>query len=551
MSNDTYDQVARTAEADEVSSIFDQLLKLGNTEFDGGRIFAGFNTKTIPFEKASYGLVYKGDNGKINYEIENGFKTPVNFNGEELLMRPTRNLGEDSDLNLGIVASTPLADLNLANGIDMTTGSFTITDKNLNITATVDLNAAPPVTTVGELLTRINADLAATIPPLTNITAVLSGSGNGIAFDTTENGLISDSTSLQVLRGGNGIDLVPGKINLSDGVGISYDVDLSGATTIGEIRTLFNNAMAASGDPQLANVSMSINAAGTGLQIDDANGVPLGLTISESDTIGKVASNLGISGTMGAQLVGEDLSPTVSFEVAEAGGTTAADLGIKQSFKSDIDGGDLNPVLTGASLISSFNNGNGFDRGEIHLMQGDLDYRLNLSDISLVTVQDLIDRINSCGLNITASINSAGTGLQIANNDLTRSFGIEDTGNSLSARQMGLFGGGDVMSTLMVLEDTLRSDDAQGVSILLAHLEEGLQRFLEVRGEVGAKAISLQNTSARLLDQHLEFTSRLSSVEDADFTKLITDLTAQESAYQAAILAASKIMQPSLVNFLK
>ena len=551
MSNDTYDETARTAEADEIRSIFEQFLKLANTEFDGSKMFAGFATKTTPFQKSAYGVVYNGDAGKIDFEVETGFQTAINFNGEELLMNPTRILGEDSDLNVGIRGATPIADLNMGSGIDMTAGSFTITDRNLNITATVDLNAAPPVTNVTELLARINADLAANVPPITNMTAVISGSGNGIAFETVENGLISDFTSLQNLRGGNGIDLDPANINLTDGAGISINVDLSGATTIGEIRTLFNNAMTASGDPQLANVSMSINAAGTGLQIDDANGVPIGLTISDVEAVGRVTTDLGIDGAMGAQMVGEDLQPIVSFEIDEAGGTTAADLGIRTLFKSDFAGSDLDLILTVDSLLTDFNNCNGLDLGEIHLMQGDLDARIDLSDITLVTVQDLLNRINNSGLDVTASINSSGRGIQIVNDDMTRTFAIEDSGSTKSAFQMGLFGGGDVMSTLMVLENTLRSNDAQGVSALLAHLEEGIQRLIQSRGEVGTKAISLENTSTRLLDQHLAFTTRLSEVEDADFTQMVTDLATQEASYQSALMAAAKIIQPSLMNFLK
>lgn len=551
MSSDQYDETARAAAAGQVRMIAEAFLKLANTEFNGSKMFAGFNTQTIPFEKGSYGVVYLGDNGKIDFEVETGFRTGVNFNGEELLMNPTRILGEESDINTGILGATLIADLNLGNGIDMAAGSFTITDRNLGITATVDLNAAPPVTTVAELLARINADLAANVPPITNMTAVISGAGNSIAFDTTEDGLISDATSLQNLRGGNGIDLDPGSINLSDGAGISIDVNLSGATTIGDIRTLFNNAMAASADPQINNISMSINAAGTGLQIDDANGPPIGLTVSEVTATGRVAEDLGIIGNMDAQMIGADLQPIVSFEILEVGGTTAADLGIRNSFKSDFDGTDLDPILTGASLLTDFNNGLGFDRGEIHLMQGDIDARIDLSDIAIVTVQDLLDRINNSGLDVTASINSSGRGIQIVNNDMSRTFAIEDSGATLSARQMGLFGGGDIMSTLMMLENSLSSNDREGVSLLLAHVEEGIQRLLQFRGEVGAKAISLENTSNRLLDQHLVFTALLSEVEDADFTALVTDLAAQEASYQAALIAAAKIIQPSLLNFLR
>jgi flagellar hook-associated protein 3 FlgL len=43
----------------------------------------------------------------------------------------------------------------------------------------------------------------------------------------------------------------------------------------------------------------------------------------------------------------------------------------------------------------------------------------------------------------------------------------------------------------------------------------------------------------------------LSEEEDADMTKLITELATHENAYQAALLSAGKIIQPSLLDFMR
>ena len=42
----------------------------------------------------------------------------------------------------------------------------------------------------------------------------------------------------------------------------------------------------------------------------------------------------------------------------------------------------------------------------------------------------------------------------------------------------------------------------------------------------------------------------LSEVEDADLTELVTQLAMQETSYQSALIASSKIIQPSLLDFL-
>ncbi|MDQ1656541.1 MAG: flagellar hook-associated protein 3 FlgL, partial [Cryptosporangiaceae bacterium] len=45
--------------------------------------------------------------------------------------------------------------------------------------------------------------------------------------------------------------------------------------------------------------------------------------------------------------------------------------------------------------------------------------------------------------------------------------------------------------------------------------------------------------------------TQLSDVEDIDLPKTITDMQLQQAAYQASLAAAAKVVQPSLVDFLR
>jgi flagellar hook-associated protein 3 FlgL len=49
MANGTYDATARQASANEVQSLFDQMMQMGNSELEGRKIFAGYQTTTKPF----------------------------------------------------------------------------------------------------------------------------------------------------------------------------------------------------------------------------------------------------------------------------------------------------------------------------------------------------------------------------------------------------------------------------------------------------------------------------------------------------------------------
>jgi flagellar hook-associated protein 3 FlgL len=52
-------------------------------------------------------------------------------------------------------------------------------------------------------------------------------------------------------------------------------------------------------------------------------------------------------------------------------------------------------------------------------------------------------------------------------------------------------------------------------------------------------------------DRVLSLTGQLSEVEDIDLPKTITELQLQQTAYQAALAATARVVQPSLVDFLR
>lgn len=249
-------------------------------------------------------------------------------------------------------------------------------------------------------------------------------------------------------------------------------------------------------------------------------------------------------------MVGGDLNPVPRFSVSETTGTTAADLGILGDFTQYFVGGDLDPRLQTTSRLADLNGGLSFDLGTIDISQGERTVSVDLSDPGLVTVQDLIDRINGSTLNVTAEINGTGRGIRIVNDDPNRSMIVTDGADGTTAKDLGLYGAGDVMGGLILLEDALLSNDAEGTRMLLSLLDDSIQHLLNNRAGVGARSIRLESTDARLVDTELTFTDLLSKVEDADLTKLVTDLSTFENNYRAALIAGSKIIQPTLLDFL-
>jgi len=544
MANGTYDEIAREAAANEVESLYEQILQLSVTDLQGKYLFSGYRTDGEPLQTTSNGVRYDGDDGQIQFQIGSSSNINVNLLGSDIFMAQLSVLGEDADLELGLSGSTLLADLNAGEGIDQTTGLITITDENLGVAVDVDLSGA---TTIDDVINEITNALSANVPPITNLTVEIGPSGNSLSFVPTDDGQISNSTQLSVLNGGGGIDFSDGSVLVTDNAGNDLVIDMTGAETVGDIITKFNNAITA--DPAINDLSMQINASGTGFEIVD-NNPPQGFSIAEASENSQTAASLGIVGDIGPSLVGEDLNPKASFKIDENGGTTAADLGILGSFQEDFFGDDLDPTLTATSNIADFNNANGFEWGNIILNQGGETRRIDLSDSSIVTVQDMLDTINNCGLNITASINDSGMGFQIVNNDPYQSFTIQDETGSRLTKDLGIYGSSDMMGSVLILEDALRNNDQEAAGLLIKNLEDATQNLLNHRASVGARGKRLEETTTMLTGQELTLTERLSEVEDADLTKLVTDLSTYEANYQAALYASAAIIQPTLLNFL-
>jgi flagellar hook-associated protein 3 len=545
LSNDTYDGTARQGAAEEVRSLFEQMVEGINSQVEGRYVFSGFRTKTEPFIVSSTGVNYYGDEGVIRLEMESSSKVDVNLIGSHLLFKQLFSLGESSDLKVGVDAGTLLADLYNGEGIDLSPGTFVVDDNNFGISTTIDVSTA---VTLGDVITQVNNQLTAA--GITGLTLDYGLEGNNLRWVATETGLISNATLLSNLNSGNGIDLSNGHIRIHDlNDTINVNIDLSSAANIGDIISTINSTLTANG---VNNVTASINAAGTGINITDTNGVSLGLMIDEGEINSSTASDLGLLGNINPVLNGSALDPRVDFSVSEiaAGETTAVDLGLKGDFHSNTSGTALAPRLLLTTQLSLLDNGAGFDLNEIKISQGNAVAYVDFGNSAYTTVADLINAINVCGLDINASINEDETGIQIDPTINTASLIIEEVGSGSTAHEFGIFGSSDLLGSMIVLEKALYNDDREVVSQLIKNLNYGMQDLLNYRAQVGAKVKRLETTDSRLGDLEYNFKNLLSEVEDADLTKLVTDLAAQENSYQAALIATSKVIQPSLLNFL-
>lgn len=106
-------------------------------------------------------------------------------------------------------------------------------------------------------------------------------------------------------------------------------------------------------------------------------------------------------------------------------------------------------------------------------------------------------------------------------------------------------------ATLLQALDTAIATGGTVPPDVMRDLDGALDAILQERAQVGADAHRIEATRSRLQDSVYEVTSLLSETEDADMAEVIVRLTSTEAAYRAALEAGARIIQPSLLDFLR
>lgn len=249
------------------------------------------------------------------------------------------------------------------------------------------------------------------------------------------------------------------------------------------------------------------------------------------------------------------------------GGSAARNLGISGSSVTGSDrivGKPLNPCLRETTELSLLQGGT-FIPGKINIVNGDRDVVIDLSNAR--TVGDMLVLINSSLADVVATINPAGTGISIESRVKGTTLVVKDIpqknpdgtnrthtdGTTVfdnTASTLGLSGSADVIGNLIFLRNALDTNSQQDIQKTLDMFSEALSRILNQRTTTGARSNQMTTTSERGLDTNLRFTEILTGIEDLDVIEAVSQLAAQENAYNAALGSASRIILPSLLDYL-
>ncbi|RLL46658.1 flagellar hook-associated protein FlgL [Oceanobacillus piezotolerans] len=89
------------------------------------------------------------------------------------------------------------------------------------------------------------------------------------------------------------------------------------------------------------------------------------------------------------------------------------------------------------------------------------------------------------------------------------------------------------------------------IAASLGEIDDDIDNIINARADLGARMNRLELVENRLDQQEVIATQTMSKNEDIDYAKVITQLITQESIHRAALSSGSRIIQPTLVDFLR
>lgn len=109
----------------------------------------------------------------------------------------------------------------------------------------------------------------------------------------------------------------------------------------------------------------------------------------------------------------------------------------------------------------------------------------------------------------------------------------------------------NLFAILTRVQTALNADDKPALQAEIDNLKDRLIKINEARSEIGAKTNRIDLISNRLGDLKMNLTSMQTKVEDTDYAETIMLLKQNESVYQASLATSAKIMQMSLLDYLR
>lgn len=218
---------------------------------------------------------------------------------------------------------------------------------------------------------------------------------------------------------------------------------------------------------------------------------------------------------------------------------------------------------TNMSVTSSVNNAN-------YTAMSDSKFKIDGVEIQVAagdTVDDIIDKINNAPLEVKAS--KLGDDNISLITTTPHQLWLEDVGESTVLKDLGILDpaatnsaneyastatvtGLSIFDVLIQFKEDLTNKDQERISGKdIQNIDLALENILRHRSQVGAKMNRLDEHTKRVEFDKTYMTEILAKNEGIDFPETIMNLKWLESVHQYALSVGSKVIKPTLIDFLR
>ena len=110
---------------------------------------------------------------------------------------------------------------------------------------------------------------------------------------------------------------------------------------------------------------------------------------------------------------------------------------------------------------------------------------------------------------------------------------------------------GDLFQMLSSLAQAVQTGDTAAMTAGLSHLDTAVNRVQGVQVELGSRLSQIDDLRDAAAANDTELKAAISQLEDIDYAEAAITYKSREASYQAALQVSAKIIQPSLLDFLR
>jgi flagellar hook-associated protein 3 FlgL len=115
----------------------------------------------------------------------------------------------------------------------------------------------------------------------------------------------------------------------------------------------------------------------------------------------------------------------------------------------------------------------------------------------------------------------------------------------------GSANGVNVFKVLKDLEIGLKTNDKGSIQDSLEQIDAAITQVVLARSQIGARVSSLNAATETLTKDQIDAKTMASNLEDADTFQLVSDINKAEGTMKATLETSGKLIQPSLLDFLR